>query len=391
MRRMLAVGVLVLAVLGFVALRATRPEPPVVEVRERVWPVAVAEVAPQAVRPTLTLYGRIEAPDRVRASAPVSGRILELKVRDGDAVQAGAVLARLDPRDLQPRVAQARAAVERERLRAQSDRAALEQERALLALSEAKLARFEQLARQNFGSAATSDQAREEVARARLAVNQREQAIAEHPARLADARATLAVAERDAARGEITAPFAARVGTVEVAAGDQVQPGQTLLTLYPSDDLFLRARVPAHHAAELKAALAAGDELLARAEFGGAGLTAKLERISGEADARGVEVLLRVNAGEAVPVGAFLSAELDRPVVEGVLSLPFSALHGGDRIYRVADGRLATVRVERVGEHRLGGEPRVLVRAPDLPPGNTVMVTHLPNAIDGLAVEAQPR
>lgn len=391
MRRMLALGVLVLAVAGFVALRATRPEPPQVEVRERVWPIAVVQASPQAVRPTLTLYGRIEAPDRVRASAPVSGRILELEVRDGDFVEAGAVLARLDPRDLQPRLEQARAVVERERLRVQSDRAALEQERRLLSLAQAKLERFEKLARQNFGSAATSDQAREEVARARLAVTQREQAVAEHPARLADALATLAAAERDVARGAITAPFAARIGTVEVATGDQVQPGQTVLTLYPSDDLFLRARVPAHHVAELKGALAAGDALLARADFGGASLTARLERISGEADARGVEVLLRVHAGEAVPVGAFLSAELERPEIEGVLSLPFSALHGGDRIYRVADGRLATVRVERVGEHRSGGEPRVLVRAPDLPSGSTVMVTHLPNAIDGLAVEAQPQ
>src|SRR5690606_11424857 len=97
MRRMLALGVLVLAVAGFVALRATRPEPPQVEVRERVWPIAVVQASPQAVRPTLTLYGRIEAPDRVRASAPVSGRILELEVRDGDFVEAGAVLARLDP------------------------------------------------------------------------------------------------------------------------------------------------------------------------------------------------------------------------------------------------------------------------------------------------------
>lgn len=389
MRRMLAVGVLLLAVVGFVALRATRPEPPVVEVRERVWPVAVAEVAPQSVRPTLTLYGRIEAPDRVRASAPVSGRILDVKVRDGDFVEAGAVLAQLDPRDLQPRVEQARATVERERLRASADRAALEQERRLLELAQAKLARFEQLARQNFGSAATSDQAREEVARARLAVNQREQAVAEHPARLADARATLAVAERDAARGAITAPFAARIGTVEVAAGDQVQPGETVLTLYPSDDLFLRARVPAHHVAELKAALAAGEALQARADFGGAALVARLERVSGEADARGVEVLLRVDSAEGVPIGSFLSAELERPEMANVLSLPFSALHGGDRIYRVVDGRLATLRVERVGEHRIGAEPRVLVRAPDLPPGSTVMVTHLPNAIDGLAVEAR--
>lgn len=391
MRRMLAVGILLLAVAGFIGLRATRPEPPVVQARERVWPVAVAEVAPQTARPTLTLYGRVEAPDRVRAAAPVSGRVLELRVRDGDFVAAGAVLARLDPRDLQPRLAQARAAVERERLRAEADRRALEQERALLTLAEAKVSRFEQLARQNFGSAATTDQAREELARARLALSQREQAVAEHPARLAEARAELSVAERDVARGAITAPFAARVGTVEVAAGDQVQPGQTVLTLYPSDDRFLRARVPAHFAAELKAALAAGESLAARAEFGERVLEARLERISGEADARGVEALLRVTDGESVPVGAFLSAELDRPEVSDVLSLPFSALHGEARIYRVVDGRLATVPVERVGEHRVDDAPRVLLRAPGLPPGSAVMLTHLPNAIDGLAVEALPQ
>ena len=356
--------------------------------RERVWPVAVVQAEPQSARPTLTLYGRIEAPDQVRASAPVAGRLAEVAVRDGDYVEAGALLARLDPRDLQPRVERARADLERERLRAEHDRRALVDERRLLELSEAKLARFERLTRENFGSAATTDQAREDVARARLAVNQREQSLAEHPARLAQARAALAEAERDAARGEITAPFAARIGVVEAAAGDQVQAGATLMTLYPSDDLFLRARVPAQRAAELRAALAAGETLVARAEYGETGIAARLERIAGEADARGVEALLRVEAGRSVPVGAFVSAEMDRPVVSEVLSLPFSALHGGDRIYRIEDGRLAAVQVERVGEHRVDGEPRVLLRAPSLPAGSTVMITHLPNAIDGLAVES---
>ncbi|MBA4742753.1 MAG: efflux RND transporter periplasmic adaptor subunit [Azoarcus sp.] len=388
MRRLLALGILLLAVAGFIALRATRPEPPAVEVRERVWPVAVAQAVPQSARPTLTLYGRIEAPDRVRASAPVAGRILTLAVRDGDFVEAGAVLAQLDPRDLQPRVERARADLEREVLRAEHDRRALVDERRLLELSKAKLARFERLTRENFGSAATTDQAREDVARARLAVNQREQSLAEHPARLAQARTELAEAERDVERGEITAPFAARIGVVEAAAGDQVQAGATLMTLYPSDDLFLRARVPAQRAAELRAALAAGETLVAHAEYGETGIAARLERIAGEADARGVEALLRVEAGRSVPVGAFVSAEMDRPVVSEVLSLPFSALHGGDRIYRIEDGRLAAVQVERVGEHRVDGEPRVLLRAPSLPPGSTVMITHLPNAIDGLAVES---
>lgn len=391
MRRMLAVAVLLLAVLGFALLRAGKPPPPQVELRERNWPVAVEAVEVQSLRPTLTLYGRIEAPDRVRASAPVSGRVLEVLVRDGERVAAGAVLARLDPRDLLPPLEQARAEVERESLRQRHDRAALQQERELLRLAQAKVERFEKLRSARLGAEITVDQAREEVARAQLAVTVREQALAEHPARLAQAQARLDEAARDAERGEIVAPFSARIGPVEVAAGDPVQTGQTVLTLYPSDALFLRAKVPAGYVAELRAALEVGERLLAWLDFGGAQVSAWLERIAGEADARGVDVLLRLEDSAAVPVGAFSSATLARPEQAELVSLPFSALHRGDRIYRVEDGRLRGLRVQRVGEHRVADEPRVLVRAPELGEGTPVMVTHLPNALDGLGVEIVER
>jgi len=390
-RRLPAVAIIVLAVAGFLVLRATRPAPPPVEARERVWRVEATSVAPASARPTLVLYGRIEAPDRVRAAAPVAGRVLEVLVRDGDRVAAGTVLARLDPRDLQPRVAQARGDVERERIRHRHDQESIEQERILLALAEAKLARFEKLKNARLGAESAFDQVREEVARVRLSLAQRGQALAEHPARLAQLQAKLAEAERDAQRGEITAPFAARIGKVEVAAGDQLQPGQALFTLYSSDELFLRARVPAMYAEELRAALARGEQLTARAEFGAATLTARLERLGGEADARGVDALLRLEQTDNVPIGAFVNAVLERPAAEGVLALPFTALHGGDRVYAIVEGRLVGTRVARVGELRAGDEVHVLVRADGLAPGTQIMTTHLPNAIDGLAVEVLAR
>jgi multidrug efflux pump subunit AcrA (membrane-fusion protein) len=387
MRRFLPLLILAIAIAGFVLLRATRPAPPAVEARERVWRVEAMTATPETIQPTLVLYGRVEAPDRVRAAAPVSGRVLELKVRDGDRVEAGAVLARLDPRDLQPRVVQAEADIERERIRHRHDLDAIKQERTLLALAEAKVARFEKLKNARLGAESAFDQAREEAARVQLSLTQREQAIAEHPARLAQLQAKLAEARRDAQRGEITAAFAARIGKVEVAAGDQVQPGQTLLSLYASETLYLRARVPAIYAEELRGALQRGERLTADAEFGGGRVTATLERIAGEADARGVEVLLRLDERSRVPAGAFLNAVLQRPPVEAVVALPPSALHGGDRIYTVRDGRLAGVRVLRAGERRDAERLQLLVRADTLPAGSTVMVTHLPHAIDGLAVE----
>ena len=392
MRRLIPLLILLLAVAGFLALRATRPAAPSVEARERIWRVEAHELVTTAVNPTLVLYGRIEAPDRIRAAAPVGGRVIEVNVRDGDRVEAGTVLARMDPRDLEPRIAQAAGDVERERIRHRHDQEAIAQERTLLKLAEAKLERFERLKNARLGAESAFDQAREEVARVRLSLSQRQQAIAEHPSRLAQLQAKLTEARRDAERGEITAPFAARIGKVEAAAGDQVQPGQALLSLYSSDALYLRARVPAIYAEELRTALARGEILLARAEFGATTLLARLDRISGEADARGVDALLRLDDASKVPVGAFVNAVLERPTATGVFAVPPSALHGGDRIYLISDdGRLSAVPVRRAGERREGSTLTLLVRPaqenPTLGNGARILTTHLPHAIDGLAVE----
>ena len=387
MRRWLALAIMALAVGGFALLVATRPPGPAIEAHERVWQVAAEPARAGEYRPMLTLYGRIEAPDRIRAAAPVQGRLLELKVRDGQHVEAGEVLARLDPRDLEPRVRELRAELEQESVRAEHDREALRQERTVLELTQTRVERLEKLSSARLGAESAVDQAREERARARLAVTLREQALAGHPARVARLEAQLAVAERDAERGEIVAPFAARIGTVTVAAGDQVQAGEALFSLYSTSGLMLRARVPVRHAAELRTALEQGEALEAEVVFGPERQTARLERISGEADARGVDVLLRLDDASAAPLGAFVTAELERPSRPDVLSVPFSALHRGEWLYFIENGRLRAARAERVGEHRLADEPRVLVRAPDVPAQAVLMVTHLPNAIEGLAVE----
>ena len=391
LRRLLPIAVIVVGAAGFLALKASRPAPPAVEARERVWRIETRQVAPGEARPTLVVYGRIEAPDRLRAASPVSGRILEVAVRDGQLVDAGALLARLDPGDLLPRVERARAEVERERIRHRHDREAIVEERRLRDLAEASVERLSRLKKAQLGAESALDQAREALARARLALTQREQSLAEHPARLSQLQANLAEAERDAARGLIRAPFAGRIAGVEVAAGDPVQPGQALMSLYAAADLFLRARVPVDYAAELRRALAAGETPTAEAEYGERRIAARLERIGGEADARGIDVLLRLIDGDDVPVGAFLAARLQRPIADGVIELPYSALHGGDRIYRIEGGRLASVAVTRVGERRDGDDVRVLLRAPQLAAGSEVMLTHLPNAIDGLAVEPLTR
>jgi len=387
LRRVLPLLILAFAVGGFVWLKSTRPKSIPVMPQERAWRVQAQPVSAADHRPELALFGRVEAPDRVRLTAPVSGRLLELLVRDGERVQEGSLLARLDPRDLEPRLARVRAELEQESLRYAHDQEALKDERELLELARKSVERADKVQSRNLGTASDVDQAREQLARARLAVRLREQAIAEHPARLAALQASLAEAERDSSRAEMHAPFDARIGTVDAAAGEQLQPNQTILTLYPLDDLYLRAKVPGAHAAELRRALAAGERLEARVNFAGREFTAVLERISGEADARGVDALLHLDTDADMPLGAFVDLRLQRPSAADTIALPFAALHGGDRVFSVADGRLQAVPVERIGEVSVDGTTQVLVRAPDLAADARVLVTHLPNAVQGLKVE----
>ncbi|MBK1640884.1 RND transporter [Chromatium okenii] len=394
LRRLLPVLILIAGVGGFYLLKTTRPKPPPVAAQERIWRVAVTTVTPATQHPVLTLFGRVEAPDRIRAAAPVAGRLAEVRVRDGERVRAGAVLARLDPRDLQPRLAKAQAEVDKEQLRLTHDREALVQERELLRLAEVAVNRADTVQAKQLASVSSVDEARQQLARARLTVTLREQSLAEHPARLATLTATLAEAQRDAERGEIRAPFAARIGVVEAAAGDQLQPNQTILTLFPQNGLYLRTTIPGAYSAALRQALDGGERLTASGTYSGQSLTAVLERLAGEADARGVEALLRLNATAEVPLGAFVTLQLERPAVANTIALPFAALHGGDHIFVVTDGRLRRVSVERIGElaHSKGGfedaGSLMLIRAAELTAGTAVMTTHLPNAIDGLKVES---
>ncbi len=376
--------ILALGISGLIVLKSTRPRPHPVPAQERIWRVSVIYPTPAQHQPVLVLFGRIEAPDRIRATAPFAGRLLEVRVRDGDAVESDTLLARLDPKDIEPRIAKARAEVERERLRHIHDRTALEQEREILRLAQIALDRAQSVQSKQLGSEASVDSAREQYARARLAVTLREQSLAEHPARLAVLEAALAEAERDRERAWIRAPFAARIASVEAAAGEQLQPNQPILTLYPSAGLYVRAKVPGSHVSELREALTQGQQLAARGESGGQPFSATLERLAGEADARGVDALLRVEPGVDLPLGALAELRLQRPPTPSTIALPFSALHGSNRIFAVRAGRLRALACERIGELTDG---RVVLRVPELQAGETIMVTHLPHAIDALKVE----
>jgi hypothetical protein len=171
--------------------------------------------------------------------------------------------------------------------------------------------------------------------------------------------------------------------------GDQVSKGQVLARMFALDSLQVRARIPAPYQAELVTALRERGELPAEAEIGKQALALTLDRIAGEAGPSGVDGLFHV-AGDpaALRLGQMLTLRLERPARDDVIAVPFRAVYGGGRVYKLEAGRMVGVDVETLGERRGGdaGE-RLLVRSPQIQAGDLIVTTHMPNAVDGLRVE----
>ncbi|MCP5277460.1 MAG: biotin/lipoyl-binding protein [Thiobacillus sp.] len=404
---------LALGIGGFMALKATRPKPPVAQAQEPVWRVKAVPVRVETASPVLNLNGKVESPDETQAAAPGVGRVLVVRVREGQAVAKGQLLLELDPRDFLPRVEQARgqvreleAAIASEHLRHQADLDQLAQERRLQDFAAADVDRFERLQKENFYSQAAVEQSRSNLSRQQISVRGRELAIADHKARLAQLQARLVQAnasldQADLAyqRSRVVAPFPGHVAQVAVAAGDQVNTGQALVKMYPSAGLEVRAKLPAPLQDEFLATLRQGEHAQAYARMGDAVLSFRLARVAGAADARGLDGFFVLARGAAVlRVGELVSLNVVRAPLVGVVSVPYGALFGGNRVYRIEGDRLNAVNVEVLGEAAsnevVSGEPaqagqpaRLLVRAAALKDGERLLATHLPNAVTGLKVE----
>ena len=393
-----------LAALLVFALIATRPDTTPAPAEERRWPIEVVAVDRGAYAPILRLQGFIESPRAATLRAAVEGDVDEVPVREGDLVAAGDGLVLLEREELELVLRERRAevsdleaqlALERQRIAA--DREDLRSEERLLAIAEREIERVENLATEAFTSQADLDQARRGLEQQLLAVNARRLAVAgadarleQMQARLDRAQALAARAQLDLDRGTIRAPFAGRVAEVRVAPGDRVAPGETVLSLYDTDALEIRATVMSSHVPRVRMALRTG-ALNAVADVDGSRVTVHLDRLAGRSDPGqgGVDALFSVEPGADLLLGRFASLELELPPEPDSFLLPFEALYETNRIYRVRedDQVMEAVAIRRVGEARMAdGRRGVLVQAPGLENGERVVTTQLPQAMEGLRV-----
>lgn len=208
--RMPKVGLRSLGVMLVIALLAgcdargeadttSAPPPPEVD-------VATVLVEPVTLRETFT--GRVSSPQTVQVRPRVSGYIDEVAFEEGELVEAGDLLFRIDPRPYEARVQAAKASLAQ--ARSQRQLAEVEAERARTLVGRQAISREQH--------------------------DQRQAAALNARAQEAEAEATLTSAELELQYTRVTAPVAGRTGRAMVTKGNLASADQSMLTTLVSVD-----------------------------------------------------------------------------------------------------------------------------------------------------------
>ena len=202
----LVVAVVVLAAAGVVAFKINRSRNAGTEVR-------LEQVSRRDLVSAVTASGKIEAKTSVDISADITGRIIDIAVREGDLVKRGQFLLQIDPAQYQAAVARAQGVVS-------STEAILLQTRASRDQAQRAWNRAKQLRElgENLIAPETAEQAQTalEVAEANFQSSR---------AQLEQARAGLQEARYNLAKTRLTSPITGRVVRLAVEEGEVAVPG----------------------------------------------------------------------------------------------------------------------------------------------------------------------
>lgn len=262
--------VALVAVIGVLGWRRFRPALTVPVVAAATLTASTAGASAPAGEPTIVAQaaGWIEPDPRpVEVSSVIDGVVSDLPVREGEAVDAGAILLRLDPRDAELGVRDAESALAQAHGRRRQAEAGLAAHQARVAVEHARLAELEDAARRlaDAGPAIAGGDVRQGALRVATqratiaALTADRDALA---AALTTAGADVAAAEVVLERARLTlertvvrSPIAGIVMRLPVHRGARVLAGEggraLLAELFEPDRLQVRVDVPLADAAKL--------------------------------------------------------------------------------------------------------------------------------------------
>lgn len=331
--RLLVPAVVLAVVLRFTVLR---PDP---------IPVRVAPVERARVEATITnsKAGSVRARKRARLSAEAGGRIVEIRHKEGDRVEEGDVLVRLD--DATPKAQLLLAEGGLRVAEASANEACIARDRAFR-----ELRRKRSLAEQEIVSADVLDALQSTHRAAAASCNALE-------AEVDRARAGIVAAVADLAKFAIRAPFSGVIAEQDVELGEWITPSPPLLTapaavdIIDPDSLYVSAPMDEVDSAKVRVGQ---DAKVTVDSHPGRVFAGRVVRVAPyvldiEAQNRTVEIDVELTepgvSAELLP-GTSADVEVVLEVREAVLRIPTAALLEGGRVLVPTNGTLEERTVE---------------------------------------------
>ena len=267
-----------------------------------------------------SISGTLEPEREAVFRAQVAGSVLQTYADQGQAVNAGAVLARIDASGIQDAYTSARAGL---------------------------------VAARNAADVAAKDLARNQKLLAAGAIAERDidqsrRASIAAQAALEDANSRLASAEKAYRSTTVTAPFSGVVSERPVSAGDVVQPGSALFTVVDPSSMRLEASVPAEQLASIRIGVPVNFTV---SGYPGRQFVGRITRINPTADptTRQVRIYVSIpNAGRALVGGLFANGRMSSATKMGLV-VPASAVDvrgSAPTVMRVKQGKAEKVQVQ---------------------------------------------
>ena len=222
-------------------------------------PVKVAPVEKRTVEDRVLVTGDLRAVRRSALAAQEAGLVVELAVLEGEKVEAGAVIAVLDP---------TRLTEERASLVAMRDATVAEKDQrtAELEMAERDVTSLEELAQKGVTNP-------KEIADARSAVKIARAQLARTAATHAEFEARLRLIDRRIADLTIRAPYAGTVVARHIELGEWITPGNPTVELVSSGAVEAWLNVPENYRAAMVAAATRREAIEVRIEALGETLT----------------------------------------------------------------------------------------------------------------------
>ncbi len=400
LKLIIPLALLAAAIAGFLYFKKSKTPRSHAAVVERVWNVTTKKITLGMNAPELLLLGEVISDQVAQLKSTVEGDIQSVEVVTGQRIKAQQLLVGIDDvrfrlirEQRQADVAELAAQIRQLNENHKADQEALVQEKLLLNLAQTNLERAQRLAKSRVAAVSRVDDAKKLLVQQQLAMIRRHQTLATFPSSLAAlearrlrAQAALKLANDDLSHTGIRAPFAGRVLNVQVAVGDRASKNTPLLGLVPDSGLQLRAELPQRYLSLIYGHQGAIEASLL---WQGQQYPMRMDRTAAQIikGRSGVDAFFVFSGQQPIlAIGRILELQIRLPPVDRSIVVPIAAVYGGNRIYRMVDGRMRRVDVIVQGQRERQHHTEVILSGKQLQNDDQLVITPLPQAIDGLRV-----